>query len=103
MKKQIVQEYYVLERDGKLYGEICPDGRSSYTLFIPIEEQKSRYFVYTPLEKVKKIGEFSKELIDKEGLGVLTYESNKEHFLNEEIKGARLRKIKVTTVIEFID
>lgn len=96
--KEIIQEYYVLEREGKFYGEEYSDGKCTCNSFVPIEHSETE----PPLEKIKKIDSFAKRLIDEKGLSVLTYRGNEKRFL-KDIEGANLRKMRVTTNIEFVD
>ena len=98
---KITQEYYVIEKDGKMFGIEYEDGNSTCEGFID-PHTESEYSISAPMEKVRKINEKTKKAIDSRGLTYLTYSGNEERFL-EKLSGSRIRKVRVTTTIEFLE
>ena len=96
---KVEQEYYVIEKDGKMFGIEYEDGQCTSEGYI---KPFSEYSTSVPMEKVRRICDRTKKYIDKDGLGVLTWGANKNRFL-EQIGDGKLRKVRVTTTIEFID
>lgn len=98
---KIEQEYYVIEKDGKMFGTEYEDGQCTVENYIePFSE--SKWSVNVPMSKVRRVNDSSKKYVDEHGIESLTYEGNKKRFL-EEIGNGKLRKVRVTTTIEFID
>ena len=98
---KIEQVYYVIEKDGKFFGTAYEDGHCMVENYIePYNE--SEFSVNVPMSKVKRINESSKKYVDEYGIESLTYGGNKKRFLEQVGKG-KLRKVRVTTTIEFID
>lgn len=98
---KIEQEYYVIENDGKMFGIEYKDGHCTIEGYIePFSE--SEWTVGVPMSEVRKINENAKKFVDEHGIESLTYEANKKRFLEQVGKG-KLRKVRVTTTIEFID
>ena len=95
------QEYYVIENDGKFFGTEYEDGHCTVENYIePFNE--SEFSVNVPMSKVKRVSESSKKYVDEHGIESLTYESNKRRFI-KQLGSGKLRKVRVTTTIEFID
>lgn len=98
---KIEQEYYVIENDGKFFGTAYKDGYCTVEDYIePFNE--SEWSVNVPMSKVRRVNESSKKYVDEHGIESLTYDANKKRFL-EQVKNGKLRKVRVTTTIEFID
>ena len=53
------------------------------------------------MSKVRRVNESAKKYVDEHGIESLTYDANKKRFL-EQVKNGKLRKVRVTTTIEFI-
>lgn len=98
---KIEQEYYVIENDGKFFGTTYEDGHCTVEGYAePFNE--SEWSVNVPMSKVRRVNESSKKYVDEHGIESLTYEGNKKRFL-EQVGNGKLRKVRVTTTIEFID
>jgi len=98
---KIEQEYYVIENNGKFFGTAYEDGHCMVENYIePYNE--SEFSVNVPMSKVKRINESSKKYVDEYGIESLTYGGNKKRFL-EQVGNGKLKKVRVTTTIEFID
>lgn len=98
---KIEQDYYVIENDGKFFGTAYEDGHCTVEDYVePFNE--SEWSVNVPMSKVRRVNESSKKYVDEHGIESLTYDANKKRFL-EQIKNGKLRKVRVTTTIEFID
>lgn len=98
---KIEQVYYVIEKDGKFFGTAYEDGHCMVENYIePYNE--SEFSVNVPMSKVKRINESSKKYVDEYGIESLTYGGNKKRFL-EQVGNGKLKKVRVTTTIEFID
>ena len=99
MKRTIEQEYYVVEKDGKVWGKEYEDGKCSVDGYIPIFGGND-FEIETPLEKAEKIDRETFEEIKKEGISYITYAGNPDI---EKLKKGKLKKVKVTTIIEITD
>jgi hypothetical protein len=99
MKRTIEQEYYVVEKDGKVWGKEYEDGKCSVDGYIPIFGENG-FEIETPLEKAEKIGRETFEKIKKEGISYITYEGDTGI---EKLEKGKLKKAKVTTIIEILD
>ena len=98
---KIEQEYYVIENDGKFFGTTYEDGYCTVEGYVePFNE--SEWSINVPMSKVRRVNESSKKYVDERGIEFLTYEANKKRFL-EQVGNGKLRKVRVTTTIEFID
>ena len=98
---KIEQVYYVIEKDGKFFGTAYEDGHCMVENYIePYNE--SEFSVNVPMSKVKRINESSKKYVDEYGIESLTYGGNKKRFLGQ-VGNGKLKKVRVTTTIEFID
>ena len=99
MKKTIKQEYYVIEKDGKVWGNAYEDERSSSDDFIPIFEE-NEWEIETPLQKAAKLDKTDFEEIKKEGISYITYNGDPNI---KKMETGKLKKVKVTTTIEIMD
>ncbi len=98
---KIEQEYYVIENDGKFFGTEYEDGHCTVENYVePFSE--SKWSVNVPMSGVRRVNDSSKKYVDEHGIESLTYEGNKKRFL-EQIGNGKLRRVRVTTTIEFID
>ena len=98
---KIEQVYYVIEKDGKFFGTEYQDGHCTIEGYIePFNE--SEWSVNVPMSNVRRLKETSKKYVDEHGIESLTYEANKKRFL-KQVGNGKLKKIRVTTTIEFID
>lgn len=99
MKKTIEQEYYVIEKDGKVWGNAYEDKRSSSDDFIPIFKE-NEWEIETPLQKAEKIDKKDLEEIKKEGISYITYGGDPNI---KKMETGKIKKAKVTTIIEIVD
>lgn len=104
--KKFVQEYYIIEKDGKVWGQTpgaCSDGECSDKSYRPfgLKPFEDNGRINLPMEDVDRFSESHTKYLKDNGLEKhWTWGSDK---VKEELKQGTLRKIRVTTTIEFID